>query len=184
MLREAVRLGTELGRRADPIMKSGALVPDELVIGIIRDRLGWDDARKGFVLDGFPRTEAQAAALDAMLHESGIRLDAAVLIDVPVEVIVERIAGRRSCPACNGVFHVEAKRPKVEGVCDGCGSELVLRADDRPEATRVRIATYDEKTAPLVEWYRGRGLLKVVDGTRPIDEVAGEVSRTVGGAGA
>lgn len=179
MLRDAVRSGTELGRQAEPIMASGGLVPDELVIGIIRERIGRDDAKGGYILDGFPRTLGQAEALEKMLAEAGRGLDAAVLIDVPAETIVDRIAGRRSCPGCNAVFHVVAKPPKVEGVCDACGGALVIRPDDRPEATRIRIANYDEKTAPLVDWYRGHGLLTVVDGTLPIDEVSSRVAAAV-----
>lgn len=184
MLRDAVRSGSELGRKAEPIMASGGLVPDELVIGIIRERIARDDASAGYILDGFPRTLGQAEALEKMLAEAGRGLDAAVLIDVPAETIVERIAGRRSCPGCNAVFHVVAKPPKVEGVCDSCGGALVIRPDDRPEATRTRIANYDEKTAPLVDWYRGRGLLTEVDGTLPIDEVSSRVAAAVARHGA
>lgn len=175
MLREAVRAGTGLGKKADPIMKSGGLVPDELVIGIIRERLTKSDAAAGFILDGFPRTVPQAEALEKNLELSGTPLHAAVLIDVPVETIVERIAGRRSCPGCNAVFHVSAKPSSVEGVCDACGGSLILREDDRPDATRTRILVYDEKTAPLVDWYRSRGILLAVDGTRPIEEVAARI---------
>jgi len=170
ILRDAVALGTELGKQAEPIMKAGDLVPDELIIGIIRDRLNEEEAQDGFILDGFPRTVAQAEALEEALDELGRSLTAVLLIEAPDEEIVRRLSGRRQCK--NGhVYHVEFNKPKREGVCDIDGLKLIQRDDDKPETIRNRLETYREKTAPLIDFYDERELLKRFDGTRSPTEV-------------
>ena len=178
ILREAVDQGTALGKKAEPIMKAGDLVPDELIIGIIRDRLNEEEAQDGFILDGFPRTVAQAEALEEALDELGRSLTAVLLIEAPDEEIVRRLSGRRQCK--NGhVYHVEFNKPKREGVCDIDGSKLVQRDDDKPETVRNRLETYREKTAPLIDFYDERGLLKRFDGTRTPTEVHDHIRATL-----
>jgi len=180
MLREAVAAGTELGRRAKAIMERGELVSDEVVISIISERLDADDVRDGFILDGFPRTLAQARALDALLAEKDMRLDAVVEMAVDDEALVKRITGRYSCAKCGKGYHDEFERPKVEGVCDACGStEFVRRADDNEETVRSRLAAYHEQTAPLLPYYRDRGVLKTVDGMAGIDEVTEQMEEVL-----
>jgi len=164
ILRQAVAAGTPMGKRAKALMDEGKLVPDEVVVGIVDDRLKAADAQKGFVLDGFPRTVPQAEALEALLSSSGKRIDKVVSIEVPEQVIVERISGRRSCPKDGSVFHVTGNPPKREGVCDACGGPLVQRDDDKAEKVVERNKQYWEKTAPLVDFYARRNLLSAVQG--------------------
>jgi adenylate kinase len=174
ILRAAVREETELGRQAKEYMESGDLVPDELIVDVIGERLATSEARDGFILDGFPRTVGQADALDEKIAELGRELSAAILIDVGSEEVVRRLGGRRQCP--NGhVFHVEFDPPGEEGVCDVCGEELQVRDDDKPEVIRRRLDTYAEKTEPLVERYEQAGKLRRLDGDKPPDEVAEEI---------
>jgi adenylate kinase len=181
ILREAVREGSELGRKAEPIMKAGGLVPDELMIGIIRERLGKGDARKGFVLDGFPRTVPQAEKLDALLSEgNGKDKPHVVSLLVPDDVIVRRIAARRSCPSCGAVYHLESAPPKVANVCDACGSALVARPDDTEEAVRKRLEAFHRQTMPVAEYYRAKGWLRDVDGLGTVDEVFERIDETLG----
>lgn len=181
ILREAVREGTELGRKAEPIMKSGGLVPDDLMIGIIRERLGKPDARQGFVLDGFPRTVPQAEKLDALLGEgNGKDKPHVVSLLVPDEVIVRRIAARRSCPSCGAVYHLESAPPKVANTCDACGSALVARPDDTEEAVRKRLEAFHRQTMPVAEFYRAKGWLRDVDGLGSVDEVFERIDETLG----
>jgi adenylate kinase len=176
MLRAAVAKGTEMGLEAQKYMQSGALVPDEVVIGVVRERLAESDAAQGFLLDGFPRTVPQAEALDAMLADVGRGITHVVLIDVPAEELVQRIAGRRSCGSCGKIYNVAFDPPKAEGVCDVDGGELVQRADDNEETVRNRIAVYEQQTAPLVGYYTDKGVLDSAfgGGKRP-DEVYEQV---------
>ncbi len=175
VLREAVRNSTPLGRQAKTFMDSGALVPDDLVIGMLAERLNSEDTKAGYLLDGFPRTIPQAEALEKMLASRGERLDRAVAFQAAADLIVDRLSGRRSCPACGKVFHVKYD-PSPKGTrCGACGSELVQRDDDREETIRKRLAVYERETAPLLAYYQARGLLATVDGAAPIDQVAAQV---------
>ncbi len=177
ILRAAVREGTELGREAKEYMDRGDLVPDEVIIGVIVERLQTPEARDGFLLDGFPRTTPQAEALDAELERLGRRLTAAILIDVDEDEVVRRLGGRRTCAKDGShIFHVDFDPPKKEGVCDVCGGELIVRDDDKPEVIRNRLKQYHDKTEPLVSYYEGKGVLKRVDGDRSPDEVGREIS--------
>jgi adenylate kinase len=181
MLREAAARGTEMGRAAQTYMQSGRLVPDEVVIGVVRDRLAEPDAAEGFLLDGFPRTLPQAEALDAMLAEAGREITHVVLIDVPNEELVQRIAGRRSCGTCGKIYNVAFDPPRVDEVCDVDGGELTRRADDNEETARNRIAVYEEQTAPLVGYYRDKGVLEsAFGGGKAPDEVYEQVGRILG----
>lgn len=166
MLRDAVARGTELGLEAKRYMDAGDLVPDEVVIGIVRQRLQDDDARKGFILDGFPRTTEQAEALQDVAP-----LDAVVDLEVPEQEVVQRLAGRRVCESCGAIYHVVSTPPSREGVCDACGGTVAQRSDDTEEAVRQRLRQYQEKTAPLERWYEDRGVLLRLDGTGSADEV-------------
>ena len=170
ILREAVREETDLGTTAKEYMDRGDLVPDEVIVGVIAERIDKPEADDGFILDGFPRTVPQAEALGEKMEDLGRSLTAAVLIEVSDEEVVRRLAGRRSCP--NGhIFHVEFDPPEKEGVCDVCSKELYVRDDDKPEVIRHRLEQYAEKTAPLVDYYDERGLLERVDGDQPPDDV-------------
>lgn len=165
ILRGAVQAGTELGQKANAFMKAGDLVPDELIMGIMGDRLQEPDCEKGFLLDGFPRTIPQAEALKSMLAELGITLDMAVNLDVPREVILDRLTTRRTCenPDCQAIYNVKSQPTKVEGICDKCGSKVIQREDETEEAISHRLETYNEKTAPLAAYYEKEGLLVNVD---------------------
>ncbi len=169
MLREAVKNETPAGLKAAEYMNRGDLVPDEIVIGILKDRIAQDDAQNGFILDGFPRTVAQAEALDSM----GVRIDKVIEIDVPDEKITARMSGRRVCEGCGNSYHIVFKPTKVEGICDACGAKVVQRIDDKPETVQARLKTYHEKTAPLRDYYAAKGKLVTVNGQ---DEIA-ETSR-------
>jgi len=175
ILRAAVEEESELGRTASQFMEKGDLVPDEVIIGCVAERLESSEASDGFILDGFPRTVPQAEALEEELGQLGKELTAALLIDVPEEEVVRRLGGRRTCAKNGHVFHVEFDPPKNEGVCDIDGSRLLIRDDDRPEVIRHRLRTYEEKTAPLVAFYEDRGLLRRIDGTRSPDEVGDRI---------
>jgi adenylate kinase len=179
ILRAAVREGTELGKAAKDYMDRGDLVPDEVIVGMIGERIDSSEAADGFILDGFPRTAPQAEALSAKLSELGRTLTAVLLIDVSDEEVVRRLGGRRTCVENGHVFHVEFNPPKQEGVCDVDGSELIVRDDDKPEVIRHRLEQYHEKTAPLVEHYDGQSLLRQIDGAAAPDAVADEIQRTL-----
>jgi adenylate kinase len=180
MLRAAVASGTEIGKKAKSVMDQGLLVSDDIVIGIIAERIEQPDAKNGFVLDGFPRTVAQADALDAMLAEHGRKIDAAIEINVPDDQIVDRIDGRFTCARCGEGYNDHFHRPKVEGRCDVCrGGDFIRRADDNAQTVRARLATYHAQTAPILPYYRQRGLLTVIDGTRPIAEVTRELEKVI-----
>ena len=182
MLRRAVASGSPLGEKVKAIMEAGRLVPDDIIIEMIADRIAAPDAAHGFILDGFPRTVPQAEALDAMLAEHGKKLDHVILMEVEEAALVDRIAGRFTCQACGASYHEHYKRPAVEGVCDVCGStDLVHRADDRPEAVATRLAAYRNQTAPILPYYRARGILRSVDGMAEIDEVTREIEAVIAG---
>jgi len=179
ILRAAVRDETALGRSAKQYMDAGDLVPDEVIVGVIAEALDSDEARDGFILDGFPRTTPQAEALDAKLAELGRSVTAVLLIDVSDDEVVRRLGGRRTCAANGHVFHVEFNPPEKEGVCDIDGSELIVRDDDEPEVIRKRLDTYHEKTEPLIDYYDHRSVLRRVDGVAPPDQVTEELRRTL-----
>jgi len=178
ILRQAVADGTDLGKQAEPIMNAGDLVPDELIIGIIQERINSEEAQDGFILDGFPRTVGQAEALESALDELGRSLTAVLAIEAPDEEIIRRLSGRRQCK--NGhVYHVEFNKPKREGVCDIDGLKLFQRDDDKPETVRTRLETYREKTSPLIDFYDERGFLKRFDGSRSPTEVHDHIRATL-----
>lgn len=179
ILRAAVREGTELGRTAKEYMDRGDLVPDEVIVGMIGERIDSEAAADGFILDGFPRTEPQAEALAAKLAELDRELTAVLLIDVGDDEVVRRLGGRRTCAEQGHVFHVELNPPEREGVCDVDGSELVVRDDDKPEVIRHRLDQYHAKTEPLIDFYDHRSLLRRIDGAAPPDQVAAELRRTL-----
>jgi adenylate kinase len=179
ILRAAVEEGTELGRQAKEYMDRGELVPDEVIIGVIIDKVGGEEAQDGFLLDGFPRTVAQAEALDAALAGLGRSLTAALLIDVPDDEVVRRISGRRVCQKANHVYHVDTNRPKHDEICDIDGSKLIQREDDREETVRKRLQVYAEQTAPLIGFYDERGILKRFDGQRSPTEVHDHIRATL-----
>lgn len=179
MFRAAIKNQTKLGLEAKSYMDQGALVPDEVTIGIVEERLLEDDCKNGFLLDGFPRTIAQAEALDAFLAKNGVKLDAVLDVNVPAEILVRRMVGRRVCKTCGATFHVEFNAPKVEGICDNCGAKLIQRADDT-EATAVnRLAVYDNNTAPLLEFYAKKNLLKTVNGDQSLDKVFEDIKKVL-----
>ena len=176
MLRAAGAAGSSRGRQAKRVMEAGELMPDDIIIDMIGERIDQADCRNGFVLDGFPRTTRQAAALDAMLAKKGARLDAVVELAVDEEALIERIAGRFSCANCGAGYHDKFKRPKVDGVCDQCGStEFVRRKDDNAETVRARLEAYGSQTAPILPYYEAKGLLQRVDGMADVDEVTRQI---------
>jgi len=176
MLRAAVSAGTETGKKAKAIMDRGELVSDEIVVGIIADRLDAPDVKKGFILDGFPRNTAQAEALDGMLTRKGLGLDAVIEMKVDDDALVERITGRYTCAKCGKGYHDRFEQPRVVGVCDVCGStEFTRRADDNEKTVRDRLGVYNKQTAPLVAYYGARGTLKTIDGMAAIDEVTRQI---------
>jgi adenylate kinase len=175
ILRAAVRDETDLGREAKEYMDRGDLVPDDVIVGVIGERVASPEAADGFILDGFPRTIPQAEALEAKMAELGRDLTAAVLFEVDDDEVVRRLGGRRTCVKNGHVFHVDFDPPKNEGICDVCGARLEVREDDKPEVIRRRLEQYHEKTEPLISYYEGRGLLKRVDGSLPPDEVGDRI---------
>ena len=179
ILRGAVRDETELGRTAKEYMDRGDLVPDEVIVGVIAERIDSSEARDGFILDGFPRTTPQAEALDAKLGELGRTVTAVLLIDVSDDEVVRRLGGRRTCEANGHVFHVDFEPPKQEGVCDIDGSELLVRDDDKPDVIRNRLAQYHDKTEPLVDYYDHQSLLRRIDGAATPEDVGAEIERTL-----
>src|SRR5216684_4143354 len=176
MVRAAIASGSELGQRVKAIYDAGRLVSDDIIIDMIAERIAAPDTERGFILDGFPRTVPQAEALDAMLAERGQALDHVILMEVDEAALVDRIAGRFTCQGCGASYHERYKRPQVEGVCDMCGSpDLVHRADDRPEAVKTRFEVYRRQTAPILPYYRARGILRTVNGMAHIDEVTRQI---------
>ncbi len=168
ILREAIKNGTAVGMKAKSFIDSGKLVPDAVIIDIVKERLSQPDCAEGYILDGMPRTIAQAEALE----EAGIKFDAVVLMETEDADIEKRMSGRRVCPACGATFHVAANPPREEGICDECGEKLIIRDDDKPETVRERLAVYHEQTEPLIEFYRTRDVLKPVCGTDGVDEIS------------
>ena len=179
ILREAVEKGSELGTQAKEYMDRGELVPDQLICNVIAERFDSGEADDGFLLDGFPRTIGQAEMLAGALEERGRSLTAVVLIEVPDDEVVRRLSGRRTCVKNNHVYHVDFDPPKHEGVCDQDGSRLVQRDDDKPETVRTRLSVYHEQTAPLVDWYAEKGLLRRFDGTRAPEQVHSQIRATL-----
>ncbi len=171
IFRANIKNGTELGKKAKEYMDKGLLVPDELTVELLLDRVANEDCKDGYVLDGFPRTIPQADVLDAELTKLGDKVDFAVKVDVPDENIVRRMSGRRACLKCGATYHIEHIPPKQEGICDKCGSELVLRADDAPETVQNRLSVYHEQTQPLIDYYDKKGILRTVDGTKDMKDV-------------
>jgi adenylate kinase len=181
MLRQAVASGSALGKQAKKVMEAGQLMPDEIIIAMIAERIAAPDARMGFVLDGFPRTEAQAEALDKMLAQGGRKLDAVIELAVDEAALIERISGRFTCAKCGAGYHDKFHTPKKPGVCDRCGStEFVRRKDDNPETLKARLEAYRAQTAPIVPYYRRKGLLKEVDGMATPDQVTREIETILG----
>lgn len=180
IFRANIKGGTELGKKAKSYMDAGKLVPDELVCDLVADRIAQDDCKDGCILDGFPRTIPQAESLDKAVARMNTKVDFAVNVDVPDEVIVERMSGRRACLKCGATYHVAYKPPKKEGICDVCGSELVLREDDKPETVKTRLNVYHEQTQPLIDYYEKKGVLLTVDGTNPMDEVFSQIKKGLG----
>lgn len=171
IFRANIKNGTELGMEAKKYMDQGLLVPDELTVKILLDRVAKEDCQDGYVLDGFPRTIPQAEVLDKALNERGDTIDYAIDVDVPDENIVKRMSGRRACLSCGATYHMEHVPPQKEGVCDRCGKELVLRDDDREETVLNRLKVYHDQTQPLIQFYKEKGVLQTVDGTKPMQEV-------------
>lgn len=180
IFRANIKNGTELGMEAKKYMDQGLLVPDELTVHILLDRVAQDDCKNGYVLDGFPRTIPQAEVLDSELTKLGDHIDYAINVDVPDENIVKRMSGRRACLTCGATYHIEHVPPKKEGICDVCGSELVLRDDDKPETVKNRLNVYHEQTQPLIDFYTEKGVLKTVDGTVPMEEVFAAITAILG----
>ena len=175
IFRANIKEGTELGTKAKGYMDQGLLVPDELVIDLVVDRLTWEDAAAGYVLDGFPRSIPQAKALTDALAAKGEKVDYAIDIEIPDENIINRMGGRRACVSCGATYHIVNIPPKVEGKCDVCGAELILRDDDKPETVKKRLDVYHEQTQPLIDYYEEEGVLRAVDGTLEMDEVFAEI---------
>ena len=180
MLRAAVKEGTPMGLKAKAMMDAGALVPDEVVVGIVRERLQKADCANGFILDGFPRTVAQADALQGNLADLGKDIDVVISLDVDNEAVVARISGRRTCPDCGRMYHVQFDPPESADICGECGSALILRDDDREATVRKRLDVYAQQTAPLVEYYEKAGLLKSIDGMQAIQTVQAEILQILG----
>ena len=176
MLRAAIKAGTETGKQAEAYMKAGKLVPDEVIIGIIHDRVAEDDCKNGYILDGVPRTIAQAESLE----KAGIVFDDVISIEISDEVIMERMSGRRVCEACGASYHLVAVPPKQEGICDKCGGKLIQRHDDEPETVKHRLEVYHQETEPLKEFYAKRGLLKSVENQPTVAETSEAILRALG----
>ena len=177
IFRANIKEGTELGKEAKQYMDKGELVPDELTVRILLDRVGRDDCKNGYVLDGFPRTIPQATVLDNEVAKLGETIDYAIDVEVPDENIIRRMGGRRACPKCGATYHVEHIPPKKEGICDTCGSELVLRDDDKPETVKSRLEVYHKQTQPLIDHYSKQNILRTVDGTKDMKEVFANIEK-------
>ena len=180
IFRANIKNGTELGVKAKSYMDQGLLVPDELVVDLVADRIQQDDAKAGYVLDGFPRTIPQAESLDAALAKMGQKIDYAVDVEVPNENIVNRMSGRRACVKCGATYHLQYAKPKAEGVCDVCGEQLILRDDDKPETVQKRLGVYHQQTQPLIDYYENQNVLKEVDGTKDMEEVFADIVSILG----
>lgn len=180
IFRANIKNGTELGKKAKAFMDQGLLVPDELVVDLVADRVTQDDCANGYVLDGFPRTIPQAESLDAVLAKLGQKIDFAIDVDVPDENIVTRMGGRRACVGCGATYHIVFAPTKTEGVCDRCGEKLILRDDDKPETVLNRLKVYHDQTQPLIDYYTAQGCLKTVDGTKAMADVFADICGILG----
>ncbi len=180
IFRANIKNGTALGMEAKQYMDKGLLVPDELTVKILLDRVAQDDCKNGYVLDGFPRTIPQAEVLEDALSKLGDKVDYAINVDVPDENIINRMSGRRACVTCGATYHIEYAAPQKEGICDKCGSELILRDDDKPETVKARLSVYHEQTQPLIDFYKSRNVLKEVDGTVSMQEVFDSIVAILG----
>jgi adenylate kinase len=180
MFRAAVKEGTPMGKKAKEYMDKGALVPDEVVIGVVNERFQKPDCKKGFILDGFPRTLDQAKALDELLKNLGTKLDHVVVIEVPDDYLVERLTGRRTCKGCNYMHHIKFDAPKKEGVCDKCGAELYQRDDDKEATIRQRLTNYHSQTSPLIEYYGKQNIVRMINGTKSMEQVQDAVKAAIG----
>ena len=180
IFRANIKNGTELGKQAKEYMDKGQLVPDELTVKILLDRVAQEDCKNGYVLDGFPRTIPQAEVLDKALTELGDHIDYAIDVNVPDENIIKRMSGRRACLTCGATYHIEHVPPKKEGICDECGNELVLRDDDKPETVKNRLDVYHKQTQPLIDYYTEKNILKTVDGTVDMMDVFGAITSILG----
>ena len=180
IFRANIKEGTELGKKAKTYMDKGELVPDELTVKILLDRVAQEDCKNGYVLDGFPRTIPQAEVLDKALTELGDHIDYAIDVNVPDENIIKRMSGRRACLTCGATYHIEHVPPKKEGICDACGNELVLRDDDKPETVKNRLDVYHKQTQPLIDYYTEKNILKTVDGTVDMMDVFGAITSILG----
>ena len=180
IFRANIKEGTELGKQAKEYMDKGQLVPDSLTVNLLLDRVAKDDCKNGYVLDGFPRTIPQAEVLDEALSKLGENIDYAIDVDVPDENIINRMSGRRACVTCGATYHLKHIPPTKEGICDKCGSELILRDDDKPETVKKRLDVYHEQTQPLIDYYTNKGILKQVDGTKDMLEVFGDIVSILG----
>jgi len=180
MFRAAVKEGTPMGKKAKEYMDKGALVPDDVVIGVVNERFGKPDCKKGFILDGFPRTLDQAKALDELLKNLSTKLDHVVVIEVPDDYLVERLTGRRTCKGCNYMHHVKFDPPKKAGVCDKCGAELYQRDDDKEETIRQRLTNYHNQTSPLIEYYGKQNIVRMINGTSSMQQVQDAVKAAIG----
>ena len=175
IFRANIKGGTELGQKAKAYIDKGELVPDEVTIGMLLDRIAQDDCKNGYVLDGFPRTIPQAESLTEALKSQGDQIDFALNIDVPDEAIIERMSGRRACPKCGATYHIVYAAPKTENICDKCGTELIIRSDDKPETVKDRLNVYHQQTEPLIAYYKTAGVLREVDGTQELPKVFEDV---------
>lgn len=175
IFRANIKGGTELGQKAKSYIDKGELVPDEVTIGMLLDRIAQDDCKNGYVLDGFPRTIPQAESLTEALKSQGDRIDFALNIDVPDEAIIKRMSGRRACPKCGATYHIVYAAPKTENICDKCGTELIIRSDDKPETVKDRLNIYHQQTEPLIAYYKTAGVLREVDGTQELPKVFEDV---------
>lgn len=180
IFRANLKEGTELGKKAKEYMDQGLLVPDELTCDLVMDRISQEDCKNGFVLDGFPRTIPQAEALDVALSKIGQKMDYAIDVDVPDDNIINRMSGRRACLNCGATYHIVSIPTKVEGVCDRCGSQVVLRDDDQPETVKKRLEVYHAQTQPLIDYYKKQDILKTVDGTQPMEQVFDAIVEILG----
>jgi len=180
MFRAAVAKGTQMGRRAKEYMDKGELIPDDVVIGVVKERIGSPDCNNGFILDGFPRTSDQAKALDKILEDMGSRLDHVIVIEVPDDALVERLTGRRTCRQCGYMHHIKFDIPKKDGICDKCGGELYQRDDDKEQTIRERLKTYHSQTAPLVAYYSDQGIVRKIEGKGSMTDVEDAIATAIG----
>lgn len=177
IFRANIKNGTELGKKAKGYMDAGQLVPDELTVALVLDRIAQPDCEKGYILDGFPRTIPQAEALTKSLSEKGDKIEYAIDVEVPDDNIIKRMSGRRACPKCGATYHIVYNAPKKEGICDNCGTELIIRNDDKPETVLNRLSVYHTSTQPLIDFYKGQGVLHEVDGTKEMKAVFADIAK-------